>query len=58
MLNQLRDHNQNLPSSENYTRDRVGLRSYKYVRVGYMFAISQYPWVNLRSTYLNESPLT
>ena len=33
MLYRLRDHKQNLQSNDNYTRDRVGLRSYKYVRV-------------------------
>ena len=33
MIYQLRDHNQNLPSDDNYTRDQVGLRSYKYARV-------------------------
>ena len=30
---QLRDHNQNLPSIDNYTRDRVVLKSYKYVQI-------------------------
>ena len=32
MLYQLSDHNQNLPSKDTYTRDRVELRSYKYLR--------------------------
>ena len=33
MLYQLSDHNQNLPSKDTYTCHRVGLRSYKYLRV-------------------------
>ena len=32
MLYQLRDLNQNWPLSDNYTRDGVGLSSYKYVQ--------------------------
>ena len=47
MLYQLRDHNQNFPSSDNCTRDRVGLKSYKYARVlTYLRHISQHSGVN------------
>ena len=47
MLYQFRDHNQNFPSSDNYIRDRVGLKSYKNARVLiYLRHTSQHPGEN------------
>ena len=49
MLYQLRDHNQKLQSNDNYTRDRIGLRSNKYVRV-----LTYFPPRNIKGkTYRN-----